>query len=173
MICPHCQATVLSTSQPVGATQRKVPVLVPDHNSASGQRVEWLSIEVDSDLAKILDSAELPAAFAATPALLEAEAHKRYPQNGGTHRRAFIEGAQWAAAPMVGREIQPHIYMPDYRAMGDCRVCGHGQDKPWHVTPAVGGEMRYRHKKRGSVYRVLHQGMMSTSEVPRMDDEPM
>src|SRR5882672_2167861 len=104
MICPHCQATVLSTSQPVGATQRKVPVLVPDHNSASGQRVEWLSIEVDSDLAKILDSAELPAAFAATPALLEAEAHKRYPQNGGTHRRAFIEGAQWAATPMVGRE---------------------------------------------------------------------
>lgn len=28
--------------------------------------------------------------------------------------------------------IKPHIYSPDYQAMGDCRVCGHGQDKPWH-----------------------------------------
>ena len=41
------------------------------------------------------------------------------------------------------------------------------------ATPAVGGEARYRHKKRGSVYRVLHEGTMSTSEIPRMDDEPM
>lgn len=31
--------------------------------------------------------------------------------------------------------ILPHLYMPDYQAMGDCRVCGHGLDKPWHVAP--------------------------------------
>jgi hypothetical protein len=30
------------------------------------------------------------------------------------------------------QQIEPHIYSPDYQAMGDCRVCGHGQDKPWH-----------------------------------------
>lgn len=29
--------------------------------------------------------------------------------------------------------IEPHIYMPDYQAMGDCRVCGHQQKKPWHI----------------------------------------
>lgn len=29
--------------------------------------------------------------------------------------------------------IEDHIYMPDYQAMGDCRVCGHEQKKPWHI----------------------------------------
>lgn len=32
----------------------------------------------------------------------------------------------------MGDEIQPHLYMPDYRAMGDCRVCGHEYDRLWH-----------------------------------------
>jgi hypothetical protein len=30
--------------------------------------------------------------------------------------------------------IEPHAYSPDYQAMGDCRVCGHQQDRPWHAT---------------------------------------
>ena len=30
--------------------------------------------------------------------------------------------------------IRPHLYMPDYQAMGDCRICGHDQDKPWHIS---------------------------------------
>lgn len=30
--------------------------------------------------------------------------------------------------------IKPHIYSPDYQAMGDCRVCGHCQEKPWHIA---------------------------------------
>ncbi|MEY9493710.1 hypothetical protein [Bradyrhizobium elkanii] len=29
--------------------------------------------------------------------------------------------------------IQLHLYSPDLQAMGDCRVCGHGRDKPWHL----------------------------------------
>lgn len=29
--------------------------------------------------------------------------------------------------------IESHYYTPDYQAMGDCRVCGHEQKKPWHV----------------------------------------
>jgi hypothetical protein len=29
-------------------------------------------------------------------------------------------------------EIQPHTYSPDYQAMGDCRVCGHGPDATAH-----------------------------------------
>lgn len=41
---------------------------------------------------------------------------------------------QPAAAPVTG--IQPHIYSPDYQAMGDCRVCGHERDKPWHDLAA-------------------------------------
>lgn len=36
-------------------------------------------------------------------------------------------------------EIKPHIYMPDYQSMGDCRVCGHEQDKPWHMLPRPDG----------------------------------
>jgi hypothetical protein len=28
--------------------------------------------------------------------------------------------------------IKPHLYSPDYQAMGDCRVCGHGQRVSWH-----------------------------------------
>jgi len=30
-------------------------------------------------------------------------------------------------------EVTPHIYMPDYQAMGDCRVCGHAENQPWHL----------------------------------------
>lgn len=29
-----------------------------------------------------------------------------------------------------------HIYCPDYQAMGDCRVCGHCQNVPWHAFAA-------------------------------------
>lgn len=29
--------------------------------------------------------------------------------------------------------ITAHIYLPDYQAMGDCRVCGHSERKPWHL----------------------------------------
>ncbi len=29
--------------------------------------------------------------------------------------------------------IKDHYYMPDYQAMGDCRACGHEQNKPWHI----------------------------------------
>ena len=29
--------------------------------------------------------------------------------------------------------IKDHYYIPDYQAMGDCRTCGHGQKKPWHI----------------------------------------
>lgn len=31
-------------------------------------------------------------------------------------------------------EIEPHYYHPDLQAQGDCRVCGHGADAPWHNT---------------------------------------
>lgn len=34
-------------------------------------------------------------------------------------------------------EIVPHIYSPDYQAMGDCRVCGHEQNQPWHLYSCV------------------------------------
>ena len=27
--------------------------------------------------------------------------------------------------------MKDHYYMPNYQAMGDCRVCGHEQKKPW------------------------------------------
>jgi hypothetical protein len=28
--------------------------------------------------------------------------------------------------------ISPHLYAPDYQAMGDCLVCGHGPEAMWH-----------------------------------------
>jgi len=42
----------------------------------------------------------------------------------------LIERDKAKKKPWSGND---HIYSPDYEAMGDCRVCGHGQDKPWHV----------------------------------------
>lgn len=47
------------------------------------------------------------------------------------------EGEDWKkfasmALPSTQGEIKPHLYSPDYQAMGDCRVCGHDRDKPWH-----------------------------------------
>jgi hypothetical protein len=39
--------------------------------------------------------------------------------------------------------VEPHIYSPDYQAMGDCRVCGHAHNKPWHLyAPSVLGVER-------------------------------
>lgn len=40
--------------------ERTMPVLVPDKNSASGYSIKHLSIEVDAELAKVLDAAALP-----------------------------------------------------------------------------------------------------------------
>jgi hypothetical protein len=40
-------------------------------------------------------------------------------------------------------EIQLHCYMPDYQAQGDCRVCGHQQNTPWHLY---------------TLYRIEHDG---------------
>ena len=58
---------------------------------------------------------------------------------------AYLEisagSASWRSAYNT---IEPHIYMPDYQAMGDCRVCGHEQNKPWHIFRAnevTGGKM--------------------------------
>lgn len=31
-----------------------------------------------------------------------------------------------------GEAFKPHPYSPDSMMQGDCRVCGHGSDKPWH-----------------------------------------
>jgi hypothetical protein len=42
------------------------------------------------------------------------------------------------AAQAAPGEIKPHLYMPDYQAMGDCRTCGHEQNKPWHIYAAPG-----------------------------------
>jgi len=47
---------------------------------------------------------------------------------------AALRATEPARSP-PGNEITPHIYSPDYQAMGDCRVCGHQQDKPWHTLP--------------------------------------
>lgn len=30
--------------------------------------------------------------------------------------------------------MEDHYYTPDYQAMGDCRVCGHDEDKAWHIN---------------------------------------
>lgn len=38
---------------------------------------------------------------------------------------------------MKSNVIKPHIYMPDYQAMGDCRICGHEQKKPWHIGDSM------------------------------------
>lgn len=38
------------------------------------------------------------------------------------------------ATPPTGEsEIKPHLYSPSHQAMGDCLVCGHVQNKPWHT----------------------------------------
>jgi hypothetical protein len=37
--------------------------------------------------------------------------------------------------------IRSHDYLPDYQAQGDCRVCGHASEKPWHrsnLPPSMG-----------------------------------
>jgi hypothetical protein len=31
--------------------------------------------------------------------------------------------------------VEPHAYIPDYQAMGDCAVCGHVQESPLHIRP--------------------------------------
>ena len=31
-------------------------------------------------------------------------------------------------------DVKPHIYIPDYQAGGDCRICGHVEDNPIHGT---------------------------------------
>lgn len=36
------------------------------------------------------------------------------------------------AALAANAKIKPHIYSPDHQSQGDCRVCGHGPEKPWH-----------------------------------------
>jgi len=43
-----------------------------------------------------------------------------------------------AAPQSISSEIKPHNYEPDHAQMqGDCAVCGHTRDKPWH-TATVG-----------------------------------
>lgn len=42
--------------------------------------------------------------------------------------------AQPPAAPV--ETITPHSYVPNYQAMGDCRVCGHGPDAAHHRSSA-------------------------------------
>lgn len=49
----------------------------------------------------------------------------------------MIDAALRAPLVVKGKTIWPHTYSPDYQAMGDCRVCGHEQDKPWHSPPLV------------------------------------
>ncbi len=41
-----------------------------------------------------------------------------------------------AVQPVAFQKIEPHIYSPDYQAMGDCRICGHDSEKPWHQHTA-------------------------------------
>lgn len=51
-------------------------------------------------------------------------------------------------------EIKPHHYSPDYQAMGDCRVCGHGQKVPWHI-----GEMPREQRIDESLAKQLQRSM--------------
>lgn len=48
--------------------------------------------------------------------------------------------ASAAMGPSAGAEpfepVQPHVYSPDYQAMGDCRVCGHGPNESHHLRPS-------------------------------------
>ena len=44
---------------------------------------------------------------------------------------ALRSAAAHQSAPAIS-EIKAHLYSPDYQAMGDCRVCGHGMDHPAH-----------------------------------------
>jgi len=53
----------------------------------------------------------------------------------------------------MNAEIKRHIYMPDYQAMGDCRICGHERDKPWHCQlgqwPPTGPDIDHRPHPHG------------------------
>lgn len=54
--------------------------------------------------------------------------HETFAANDGKnnfshHPEALLE---------IETKITPHAYSPDHQAMGDCQVCGHGRDKPWH-----------------------------------------
>jgi len=40
-------------------------------------------------------------------------------------------------------QVPLHVYMPDMQAQGDCRVCSHGQNTPWHLY---------------TLYRIEHDG---------------
>jgi hypothetical protein len=39
-----------------------------------------------------------------------------------------------AEVARVVAPLKPHIYHPDFQAMGDCRVCGHVQESPMHLV---------------------------------------
>jgi hypothetical protein len=68
-----------------------------------------------------------------------------------------------APPPAQGSEVKPHIYAPDYQAMGDCRVCGHEENKPWHLysgAAQVQGSDEGEHRKcsEGSADDLRAQG---------------
>lgn len=63
--------------------------------------------------------------------------------------------------------MQPHEYVPDLMAMGDCRVCGHGQDAhrdrgDWKRIETLPEDVKSRHaKKIGKMAKAIFLEMNS------------
>ncbi|WP_156435225.1 hypothetical protein [Bradyrhizobium lablabi] len=48
--------------------------------------------------------------------------------------RTFIDALEAnGRVKRVTGTVSMHYYMPDLQAQGDCRVCGHGRETPWHM----------------------------------------
>ena len=53
----------------------------------------------------------------------------------GTHGTILRKALAALDAPPEGDEVKPHLYSPDYQAMGDCRTCGRLERDPIHAPP--------------------------------------
>lgn len=98
--------------------------------------------------------------------LLEDEALHRYPQENGTHRRAFIEGAHWSAArtPLPDRKtlvtaIERGLASDDLEPSSEATLKLYRDDAELLASallasalPLLVAARRWRHQKRGSSY---------------------
>ena len=52
-----------------------------------------------------------------------------HPFRDGMKAEGVVGGIEIPLSPV----LQPHIYRPDWEAMGDCAICGHVQNSILHV----------------------------------------
>lgn len=86
-----------------------------------------------------------------------------------------VECLKAALAYEPDAEIKPHIYMPDLQAMGDCRVCGHEQNSPYHVPPLRVAPAQFVAENELLAQRIERQDVefLTDGELLRDDDSEL